>query len=116
MSADRELLEHVRRRAAEVGEQALDAFGEDPQILMMIEEAAELTVALAHYRRSREGAPARVVEELADVLVVAEQLVAICGPARVAEAMTAKLDRLEARIDEKRSRTWEAFRRPWPPG
>lgn len=97
-------LAEARERASELAESALETFGEEPQIRMVVEECAELIVAISHRDRGRADAGAGVVEELADVLVVTEQLAQIVGTDRVAGRLHLKLDRLEARIAERRDR------------
>lgn len=52
---------------------SLETFGLEDRLLLLQEEAGELGVAISHFRRGRCGAWQEVMEELADVLVVAEQ-------------------------------------------
>ena len=50
---------------------AMDAYGEESQIDMCIEELAELQVALCHYKRGRDH---NIHEELADVRIMLFQM------------------------------------------
>jgi hypothetical protein len=53
---------------------ALDKWGTDAQLGVVIEELNELAVAASHLRRGRAGALREVCEEVADVEIVIEQL------------------------------------------
>jgi len=57
-------------------QQALDAWGEDAQLDMVIEECSELIKAILKYRRSDDKATARkhIAEEHADVNIMLDQL------------------------------------------
>lgn len=58
---------------------------------MAIEEMSELTQALAHAFRGRDH---NVIEEIADVMIMCEQLSVIFGKSEVKKHKTAKLNRL----------------------
>lgn len=57
-------------------QQALDAWGEDRQLDMVIEECSELIKAILKYRRSEDKIAARqhIAEEHADVNIMLDQL------------------------------------------
>lgn len=57
----------------ELCKEALDYFGEDAQILKTVEELNELSVALMHYR-DKKATKLHVKGELADVLIMCEQM------------------------------------------
>lgn len=70
--------EMTPEREARILEQAVDAYGAGPQIDMMIEEMSELTKALCKYRRKpAEETFADVLEEMADVQIMLNQMVLI---------------------------------------
>ena len=80
----------------------VDAWGVTKQVDMVLEEMGELQVAICKYRRkgadwvySKTGQTARemVIEETADVLLMAEQLAFIIGRDEVETAIQEKLDR-----------------------
>lgn len=75
--------------------EAVNLWGKESQIMMTIEEMAELTQALSKYKRHRDKAIANVLEELADVRIMIDQLVIIFddGPLEAHEFV--KLARLE---------------------
>ncbi len=79
---------------------ALTKYGIDKQTDMMIEEMSELTKALLKLRRFHDSislAPAlaaNVIEEIADVGIVLEQMRIYFSPAAVDEQKQYKLDRL----------------------
>ena len=79
---------------------ALDAWGENAQIDMAIEECAELITALMDRRRGRGGDNA-VAEEIADVEIMLEQLRIVIGKERCFDALLSKWNRLEQRLDAR---------------
>lgn len=76
---------------------AVARYGNDRQILQAVEECAELQQALLHYRRGKVP-HAAVVDEIADVLIMAGQMRLIFGERLVDEAVTYKVDRLGKRL------------------
>jgi NTP pyrophosphatase (non-canonical NTP hydrolase) len=91
-------------RIGEVCKRAIERYGESDQLDLAKEECAELIVALSHYQRGR-CRMREVVDEVADVTIMLEQVLQALGPearglarARVA----AKLDRLEKRMCEEK--------------
>lgn len=83
-----------------VYQQAIERWGIDSQVNQLIEECAELIVALNHARRvSWDGAPAdHVVEELADVEIMLEQMRMIFDADRIDQVKLQKVLRLRNRI------------------
>lgn len=79
-------------------QQALDKFGEDEQMEMVVEECAELTVAIKHFKRGRVGRE-KLAEELADNAIMLEQMKIVVGPKLFNAAINAKLDRLKQTIN-----------------
>ena len=74
---------------------ALDTWGADAQIDQCIEECAELTVELQHRKRGRLD---HAAEEIADVMICAQQMRLLVGPEDVDAEMQRKLARLEQRL------------------
>jgi len=59
----------------EVFKAAIELWGEEAQIDMMIEEAGELIVAMCHFKRARKYKPlSALTEEIADVELMLEQI------------------------------------------
>lgn len=81
--------------------QLADHYGFTSQADMLCEEAAEFMVALNKFRRGSTDAYAQIVEELADVLVVAKQLRYIVGEDAVNDIMNTKIDRQLERMREE---------------
>jgi hypothetical protein len=79
-------------------ERAVEQWGEDAQIDMVIEEVSELVTEIVRHRRGR-GRRALVAEEIADVRIMLEQLEIIydCA-AEAADWRRTKLERLERRL------------------
>jgi len=84
-------------------QEALDTWGEDLQIVLAQEECAELIKALCKFKRT--GQTGDVIEEIADVCIMMDQMKLIFGEWQVDNAITRKLDRLKERIDEALERT-----------
>ncbi len=76
---------------------ALSYYGSDRQMAKMTEECAELIVALHHFAGSKIGSAA-VIEEIADVLIMANQMRLLFGRAQVDAAVAYKVERLARRM------------------
>lgn len=83
--------------------QALSTFGESMQFDMAVEELAELAVAVQHYKRGRENARENVIEEMADVGLVLDQLreILLITGDEIEKVRHKKLLRLMVRVDLK---------------
>jgi len=75
----------------------IDAWGMEAQLAIAQEEAAELIVAISHWRRNRIAAD-KVAEEVADMSLMVEQLSLMVGPAWVDQWREKKLERLTERL------------------
>lgn len=82
----------------EIYKKAVDTYGIEAQTKMAIEEMAELTNALMKLARGRVTIP-DVVEEIADVKIMMEQLSCIYGRNAVAQQIDYKVKRLKDRIE-----------------
>ena len=80
-------------------ENALAIYGQWAQILMCIEECAELTNALAKLSRNRVT-DAEIITELADVSIMIDQLAMMFGMERVYEERQKKIQRLKERLEK----------------
>lgn len=81
----------------EVLQRAIDTYGREAQRDMMVEEMSELTKALMKLRRG--GPVADVIEEMADVQIMLDQMKIIFGD--TAEAEAAKVARLAERLNKR---------------
>jgi NTP pyrophosphatase (non-canonical NTP hydrolase) len=81
---------------------ALDKWGRDAQLNMVVEECAELIVKLGHYRRER-ATKESVLDELADVSIMVNQACHILGITdnELESAIKFKLNRLAERLSCK---------------
>lgn len=80
-------------------QEAVDTWGIDAQVDMAEEEAAEFIVASKHVGRGRSDLD-DVIDELADLRIMQEQLTEFVGRDRVEERVEDKMDRLRERLDE----------------
>lgn len=91
---------------ANVLNKAIQFYGSERQVDKAIEEMAELTKEMAGLTQALlkdryDGDDSHVVEELADVLVTANELTIIFGVERVIEVVKQKQERLAKRIAEE---------------
>lgn len=80
-------------KPSEIYRRAIRVFGPQHQMRKAQEECAEFLVTTMHYEQGRAPLDA-VIDELADVLVMAEQARLILGADLVDAAKQRKLDRL----------------------
>jgi NTP pyrophosphatase (non-canonical NTP hydrolase) len=80
----------------------LATWGEQAQHDQAVEECAELATALLHYRRGKAGAD-RVIDEMADVILMLGQLRWMFGSEKVDRAVTRKRAKLEALLRQVNS-------------
>lgn len=79
-------------------QKAIDKYGVGPQIDMLIEESAELIVALEHLRRERIGWDT-VAEEIIDTEIMLDQVKLIINDNTLLKKIeNDKLNRLECRL------------------
>lgn len=91
-------MEEKERKA--IYKKAMDLYGYQKQMLVTIEEMAELTNALVKKERGR-ATDEDVIGEIADVIICVEQMADIFGVDKVVAMKDAKLRRLAARIETK---------------
>lgn len=91
----------------EVLKAALDTYGIRSQQDVAIEEMSELTKAIIKSRRN-PSAPAieNLLEEIADALIMLEQLTMHYGTEYISEFIQEKIIRLSLRIEEERSQRY----------
>lgn len=78
--------------------EAISQFGEEKQMLMVIEEMSELTKEICKYFRGRKN-KAEIAEEIADVTIMLEQLqIMQDNSAEVCEQMDEKVKKLAGKI------------------
>jgi NTP pyrophosphatase (non-canonical NTP hydrolase) len=80
---------------------ALMKYGQWAQILMCIEECAELTNALAKLSRNRVT-QMEIITELADVSIMVDQLAMMFGEKFFAAERDKKINRLKERLEKAR--------------
>lgn len=79
-------------------EDCIDKWGISPQMMMMQEECAELIVEISHHLRGRKS---NVVEEIADVQIMINQMKEIFGKEIVQLEMDRKLERIRKRLNNE---------------
>lgn len=87
-------------RCAQLFTVATARWGKDSQMRMVQEECAELIAAINRRDRGR-GTHAEVVDEIADVLIMAEQARLLAGPGQVDRAVAEKIERLAGRLEQE---------------
>lgn len=79
-------------------ERAIVTWGGSKQVEKCVEEMAELTVALCQYHQGR-STYAETVEEIADVLIMANQMAVLFGMEDVRKEIDRKLERVEGKLN-----------------
>lgn len=81
----------------ELYHQAIEKWGFESQSWMVVEECSELLNAISKYRRGRV-LPSAILEELADVSIMVEQMALYFDEAEFERIKEAKLQRLLSRV------------------
>lgn len=90
------MTEFDERRA--VYRRAIETFGEDAQLWMVIEEMSELAKEICKFQRGKR-CPADIADEIADVQIMLEQATMIFGVGDlVRKHMDQKVERLRERV------------------
>ena len=79
-----------------------DYYGVEKQLHQLAEECSELAVEASH--SARKGVTVKIIEEMADVLLMIEQVVYLSGIAieDIDECISFKIDRQMKRIKEEK--------------
>jgi NTP pyrophosphatase (non-canonical NTP hydrolase) len=83
-----------------VYKKAVETFGIEPQRKTAIEEMAELINAMMKYDRGRNSKD-DIIEEIADVTIMMQQLAIIYGQEEVQQQIDFKTNRLANKLKEK---------------
>ena len=79
--------------------EAINKWGELPQVNMVYEETGEMITSLARYMRGRDTA-ADVITELADVSIMIEQMALMFGYEAYEAEKNRKLERLRDKVQK----------------
>lgn len=86
-------------------EEAVQVFGREKQTSIILEECLELGLSITRYRREDNQVNMdNLIDELADVAIVAEYGPILFDKAAIQERIDYKLARLKKRIEEKKER------------
>lgn len=78
---------------------AVNSFGLETQMNQLTEECGELIAAVNHFRRGRACSRAELVEEMADVYIIIEQIIfGIDYSAGFNDSISRKIVRLDSRL------------------
>lgn len=80
---------------------AIKRWGEDEQLDLACEEAAEFIQARSHFRRRKPDSINKLREETADLLIMADQAREILGQTEVDRIVEEKLARLAKRVGDE---------------
>lgn len=80
----------------------VEFWGADRQIRMLQEECGELIVASSHYLRLRETGLDEIIEELADVQLMVNQIKMFIGEEKVKDMMDVKSDYIKRELEEEK--------------
>ena len=90
--------EHVKCDR-DIYRETIEKWGVDSQLWMAVEETAELQQSIAHYLRGRCDEDA-VAEEIADVMLMAEEMAYVFGRERVIFWLEKKKEVVTKRLNE----------------
>lgn len=93
-----------RMNGHQICEDAVDVFGDGPQEIKAIEELAELQAVLARDMNCLQVTDEEIIDEIADVHIMTQQMAIIFGEKEVVQRINEKLERLKRMIDEENSR------------
>ena len=80
---------------------ALDTWGIEAQVTMVMEETGEMLSALAKARRGRVTKE-EIITELVDVSIMMEQMAVLFGKEQFEKEKERKLQRLKERLEKKK--------------
>ena len=81
----------------------VEFWGEQEQLDILQEECAELIEAVSHYRRQRDGSKKELLEEMADVLLILNQMIEHFGPTNVYAIAGQKAMDIKAKLERQKN-------------
>jgi len=85
-------------------DECIEFWGPERQLRMLQEECGELIVAISHFLRERTGGLENLIEELADVKLMGDQIISYIGKDSVLHVLDYKSDRTANRLEESKNR------------
>lgn len=90
---------HFNIYGLEVLKSAVNCYGLEAQLNQLTEECGELIAAVNHFRRGRVCGRVELVEEMADVCILIEQIIiGLDCSAEVTDFMSRKISKLDGRL------------------
>lgn len=87
----------------ETAAEALRVYYPEAQVDVCVEECAELVKAICKWKRNGRSYLEQVVDEIADVRIMIEQMTLLFGADAVAERVEFKLERLRQRMERRKA-------------
>lgn len=87
-------------KSTEILMRAIEHYGVEHQVTQAIEELAEVIVELSKYKNN-QGLRIHILRELADALIMLEQMAFIFGREEVHGLMNQKLEKLSAQMKDE---------------
>ena len=78
----------------------MEFWGFEKQARVVQEECAELIVATSHILRGRKGGYKKMLEEVADVYLMVQQMMIYFGKDQVMDVVDFKSDRVKAKLEK----------------
>lgn len=78
----------------------MEFWGFEKQARVVQEECAELIVATSHILRGRKGGYKKMLEEVADVYLMVQQMMTYFGKDQVMDVVDFKSDRVKAKLEK----------------
>ena len=89
----------TEKELQELYKDAMEFWGFRKQARMVQEECAELILATSHHLRKRAKGEEEMIEELGDVYLMTQQMMAYFGPERIMEIVDYKSERTKAKLE-----------------
>lgn len=89
----------TKKEQTQVWAKTIQKYGVMAQIDMLVEECAELIVAVNHYKRDREHALSDILSEIADVEIMIKQMRLIFHDNEINNLIEYKTRRLKNRLN-----------------
>lgn len=96
----------LQTELTELCTRAVNVYGATAQLRMLQEECGELIAAVSHLERGRID-ETEIADEIADVIIMCTQAIAIIGVRHVRGALLAKMRRLRTQVEATEKRLGE---------
>jgi len=87
-------------------DECMTFWGLEKQLRMVQEECSELILAVSHYLRGRKGSHENLIEELADVRLITDQIIHHFGKHEVMCVIDVKSDMVKDKLEKYKEKEY----------